>query len=48
MAGGAVIHDARMIEHARSKATGFMTDTAILGGRHMVGLLAHGRHTVVA
>ena len=47
MARGTVINDARMIEHAGGKAAGFMTDAAILGGGHMVGLLADRRYPIM-
>ena len=35
-----------MIEHAGGKATGFVTDAAILGGRNMIHRFADGRYTM--
>ena len=37
MAGGAVVHDAGVIEHRSNKCTGSMANAAILIGRHMRG-----------
>ena len=47
VAGRAVVHDARMGERASGEAAGFVTDAAVLGGGHVVGLLAQGGNTVV-
>lgn len=35
MAGGAVIHDACMVEHGVEKGSGIVADAAILIGRHV-------------
>ena len=48
MAGGAVIHDTGVIKHPGSKRASLVTDTAIVGGGHVVDFLTHGRHAVVA
>ena len=46
MARGTVINDAGMVEYSGGKATGFVTDAAILCGRHMIGFHAHSCHSV--
>ena len=46
MARGTVIRDAGMVENARGKATGFVTDAAILRGCNVIGFHAYGRHSV--
>ena len=48
VAGGAIIHDARVIKHGINKGTRHVAHTAVLGGSQMVGVFTDGRHTVVA
>ena len=48
MAGGTIIHDARMVEHAGREAAGFVTNATILGGHNVVDFHAQGRHAIVA
>ena len=42
MAGGAVIHDTGVIKHAGGERAGLVTDTAILGGGHMIHRFTDG------
>ena len=48
VAGGAVVHDTRMIKHAGGKCRGAMAVGAIVGGGNMVHRFSDRRHSVMA
>ena len=48
VAGHAVINDTGMIEHCCHKGAGYVTETAVLGGRYVAGmLLGHRPRSIV-